>query len=100
FCYNGSDVLLTAPDSEPTDDRIDIVVAQITDTVYGGGSDEWTLEYIQGTADVSPVAPDVPDDALLLAEVAVGNGVTAIPDSDITDMRDFSRSVNVLPYVK
>jgi hypothetical protein len=69
--------------------RIDIVVVNIRDSFYSGGSNDAQLQVIAGTAAASPVAPSPPANALILAQIAVGAGVTSIVNANITDMRDY-----------
>jgi len=85
--YSDSQVTRTLDPSDPTDDRIDLVVAQVNDSQYSGVDDDWEILVVTGTPSPAPVAPAVPDNALPLAEVFVGAGVTTISDTDITDLR-------------
>lgn len=80
---------LTVTTADPTDDRIDIVVATVRDTETGGLADDWLLQIIAGTPSPAPIAPTLPDNSLLLATIAVGAGVTTITTGDITDGRVF-----------
>ncbi len=73
--------------SDPSDDRIDAVVAQVRDTFYGGAADDGRIQVITGTPDPAPDPPDIPDSSLLLAYVSVGAGVTQITNADISDER-------------
>jgi hypothetical protein len=73
--------------SDPTNPRIDIIVAQVSDTFYGDPADEGTLIAITGTPDPAPDPPATPDSALLLAQVDVAAGATVITNADITDER-------------
>jgi len=87
--YNDGTVNKVIAASDPTNARIDRVIAQIKDsTDIGGVDDEWEIQVLTGTPAGSPVAPALPDDALDLALIDVGNGVTTITDSDITDQRE------------
>ena len=74
--------------SDPALARIDIIVAQVEDSDEGAGAtDAWGLNILTGTPDAVPVAPTLPDNALLLATIAVGAAVTTIVDANITDNR-------------
>lgn len=73
--------------SDPTDDRIDIVVAQVRDNFYGVSGDDGRIFVVTGTPDPAPDPPATPDSCLLLAYVTVGNGVTQITNADIEDAR-------------
>jgi len=70
-----TNVVVTA--SDPTNDRIDIVV------LNGGG----TLAVTAGTASVVPVPPSSGTDEIYLASIFVGAGVTSILNANITDLR-------------
>ena len=68
--------------------RIDIIVAQVLDTVDGAdGSDAMQVVAIAGTPAGAPVAPATPANATLLANVAVANGFATITSGNITDKR-------------
>lgn len=79
----------TAPGSNS---RYDIVVLRINDTNAGGSSgDNATIERIAGTAAASPVAPNVPDSAILLATIGpITSSTTSITDAMIADSRSFA----------
>lgn len=86
--YNDATVNKSIAASDPTNPRKDRVIAQVKDsTDIGGALDEWELQVLTGTPAGSPVAPALPDDALDLALVAVGAGVTTITNANITDQR-------------
>lgn len=80
---------LTIAASDPTNPRKDRVVAQVYDSIdIGGAQDKWALEVLTGTPAASPVPPALPDDALDLAIIDVGAGVTEILNANITDQRE------------
>ena len=84
---NASQVLSIAA-SDPTNDRIDIVILRIYDDTFdSSGNDFADLEVVTGTPDASPVAPAVPGGSFVLAEVLVQDTVTQIVNGDITDKR-------------
>lgn len=87
FVWNSSDVTLGVDASDPTDDRIDLVVAKVYDAEYEGSVSEWRIEVIKGSASPAPVAPALPPTALPLASVRVRAGSTTISAADITDLR-------------
>lgn len=70
----------------PTDDRIDIVVAQILEPDVGENV-EWEIEVLMGQPSPVPSPPDLPPSALPLAQVRVRAGATTLAASDITDLR-------------
>lgn len=73
--------------ADPTDDRIDLVVARVYDATYSGTDREWAIEVVTGTPSPAPAPPALPDNTLLLATVDVAAGATSITTSDITDER-------------
>lgn len=86
--YNDDTVNKAIAAADPSNDRIDRVIAQVKDsTDIGGADDEWEIQVLTGTPAGSPSAPALPDDALDLALIDVGAGVVTITNSDITDQR-------------
>ncbi len=84
---NASQVLSIAA-SDPTNDRIDIVILRIYDDTFDSSGFEYAdLEVITGTPSGSPVVPTVPAGSFVLAEILVQNAVTQIVNGDITDKR-------------
>ena len=84
---NATQVLSIAA-SDPTNDRIDIVILRIYDDTFdSSGNDYSDLEVVTGTPDASPVAPAVPAGSFVLAEILVQDTVTQIVNGDITDKR-------------
>ena len=83
---------LTITAADPTDDRIDLIVATVRDSTYAGANDDWLLQVVTGTPSPAPAPPSLPDNSLVLAEVLVGAGVTSIVDADITDERVYWES--------
>lgn len=68
--------------------RIDLVVLQIRDSNAGGDpGDDAIFDIIEGVAAGSPVAPAVPDSALLLARILRTSGDTSVTTAMITDQR-------------
>lgn len=82
---------LTVATSDPTNPRIDNVIAQVTDV---GSSSSTTVITLQtGTPAPSPVAPALPANSLLLATVAVAANTSTIVAGNITDGRVFTAAV-------
>lgn len=89
-CCLDTTATLTVATSDPTNPRIDNVICQITDV---GTSSSTTVVTLQtGTPAPSPVAPTLPANSLLLAQVAVGAGVSSISSGNITDKRVYTAS--------
>ena len=87
FVENRASTNVVISASDPSDDRIDLLVAKVQDANYSGATNAWSLAVVTGTPAGSPVAPALPDNALQLATIAVAAGVTSIVDANITDDR-------------
>lgn len=83
-----STATLTVVTSDPTNPRIDNVIAQVTDT--GSGSSTTVITLQTGTPAPSPVAPALPANSLLLATVTVAASTASIVSGNITDQRVFT----------
>jgi hypothetical protein len=81
--YNDATVNLAIAASNPTNPRIDVVVATVDDAYYGSGDNTTYLQVITGTPAASPSVPAIPANSLALAHVYVGAGVTSITNSNI-----------------
>lgn len=74
--------------SDPTNPRIDIVVATVRDKQYPFYTqDDWLIQVVTGTPSATPAAPATPTDSVLLAQVAVAATVASILNANITDKR-------------
>lgn len=87
FVENRGTTNLTISASDPTNPRIDLVVAKIEDSAYSGATDAWSLAVVTGTPAGSPSAPTAPDNSITLAQVAVAASATSITNANITDTR-------------
>jgi hypothetical protein len=97
-CVNDATKNLTITASDPTNPRIDIVVAKVQDTAYSGGVNSWSLAVVAGTPSGSPAVPTAPANSVTLAHVAVAAGVTSIVNANITDKRPFAAALGgVIP---
>ncbi len=85
--YNDGDVVKAIAAADATNPRIDLVVAQVNDTVYGAGSDTWALAVVMGTPGAIPVPPGRRASALGVGKVAVPALSTAVVTANITDRR-------------
>jgi hypothetical protein len=87
---------LTVATSDPTNPRIDNVIAWVTDS---GNSSSTTVIALQtGTPAPSPVAPTLPTNALLLAQISVAANASSITSGNITDSRVYTvASGGILP---
>lgn len=93
FCQNDAVKNLTITASDPTLSRIDLVVAKVQDAAYSGATNAWSLVVVTGTAAGSPVAPATPANAVILAQIAVGGGVTSISSGLISDKRPYASAL-------
>jgi hypothetical protein len=91
-CFNDATVNLAVTAADATNDRIDLVVAEVRDAAFSGVSTDWRLRVVTGTPAGSPSAPSTPDNAIVLAEVLVEANATEVEDADITDMRPLATS--------
>lgn len=76
--------------ADPSNARIDIVYVRQYDHAIGdsgGGPHGPYIEHVNGTPSGSPVAPNVPTDALPLARIARAANDNTIVAADITDLR-------------
>lgn len=86
-CLDGT-ATLTVATADPTNPRIDNVIVQITDV--GSGSSTYVVTLQTGTPAASPVAPTLPANSLLLAQIAVAAGAVSIVSGNITDKRAYT----------
>lgn len=87
---NATSTTVAITTANPTNPRIDRVVADVNDPAFTGtGTPVFTIAVIAGTPAGSPVAPAVPPSAIPLARVAVAAGAAAIVAGNITDERVF-----------
>jgi hypothetical protein len=84
---NDATVNLAVAASDPTNPRIDIVVAQVQDAAYSGATNAWQLAVVTGTPAPSPVPPAAPANSFTLAQIAVAANATSITSGNITDLR-------------
>lgn len=84
---NDGQVILSIAAAHATLARIDIVVVNVRDSVYSGASNDAQLQVVTGTPASSPVAPSAPNNAIIIAQVAVGAAVSSITNANITDTR-------------
>ncbi len=88
FWGKTSEEVLAIADADPTNDRIDRVVAQLD---WAAG--EIDLVVLTGTPGASPVPPTLTTDTAIweisLAQVAVDAAVVTIAAGDVTDEREF-----------
>jgi hypothetical protein len=85
--YNDATVTLTISSANPTNPRIDLIVATVNDSYYSGVSDNVVFQVIAGTPSGSPAVPSVPANSIALAQIQVPAAATSIVTSNISDRR-------------
>jgi hypothetical protein len=85
--YNDASTTLTITTADPTNPRIDRIVATVQDAYYSGAYNDVIFQVVAGTPAGSPTAPATPANSISLATVAVGAAVTQINSGNITDTR-------------
>lgn len=89
LCFNDGTVNKSITAADPSQPRIDLVVARVQDTQYSGVTNAWSLAVVTGTPSGSPAIPTAPANSLILAQIAVAAGATSITNANITDRRAF-----------
>jgi hypothetical protein len=84
FAYNDAPVTLTVAAADPTNPRIDAVVAYVTDSFYNGSTNTFVLGIVTGTPAASPATPAVPSNGLLLGTLAVAANATSIAAGNVS----------------
>lgn len=84
YGYNDAPVTLTVAAADPTNPRIDAVVAYVLDAFYSGASNLFVLGVVTGTPAPSPSTPAVPSNGLLLGTLAVAANATSISSGNIS----------------
>lgn len=74
---NDAPQAVTFAPADPTNGRIDILVAQVQDAEIGGASGAAQIAVIAGVPAASPIPPAVPDGCLLLNTIRFDAGSTA-----------------------
>ncbi len=84
---NDAAISVTIAAASAVNPRIDSVFIQVQDTFYGDAADQVIIGVVTGVPAATPVAPAIPDNALLLANVAVAANATSIVAANISDQR-------------
>lgn len=96
-CVNDGTVNLAIAAADNTNERIDLVVAEVRDATFSGVSNDWRLRVITGTPAGSPTPPALPSNAIALAEISVPASDTTIANGQITDLRGQATAGLVVP---
>jgi hypothetical protein len=73
--------------SDPTNGRIDLIVAKFQDAQYSGATNAFSVVAVTGVASGSPVAPAAPANSIILAQISVAATSTTVLTAAITDKR-------------
>lgn len=69
--------------------RIDVIIALIDDTEYGGTTDTWYVDVVEGTPGGG--VPTLPDSCLPLAEISLPALAPTVTNAYITDVRSVAQ---------
>lgn len=90
-CWNDATKNVVIAPSDPTNPRIDLIVARVRDAAYSGVTNAWAIEAVTGAPAASPAAPATPANSYVIARVAVAASATSITNAVITDLRQLAR---------
>lgn len=88
--YIDASVTVPIAAADGTNPRISLIVLQVLDAGYSGSSNIGQAIEVAGTPASSPVAPAVPKNSIVLAQVLVAHSVTSITSGAITDERTYA----------
>jgi hypothetical protein len=88
LAHNDADYAVALAASAPSTTRHDLIVARMYDQDISGASNLFALEPVQGTAGGG--LPALPTNAIPLADVTVGAGVTSIVNANIAALHKFT----------
>lgn len=97
--YSDAQTTVTIAAADPTNPRIDLIVAKVQDASYSGAVNAASIVAVTGTPAASPVAPAAPASSTILAQVAVAALTTSIVAGNITDKRQRALCQNAGPIV-
>lgn len=89
YCYNDASVTLSISASNPTNNRIDTIVAQVQDAAYAGSTNAWQLAVVTGTPTAGANLTNlngkgtVPASSYVVGYVEVDANVTSIVTAKI-----------------
>lgn len=83
-----SQATLTVQTADPSNPRIDIVVANVVDN--GNSTSFGEVQIITGVAAPSPSAPSAPANSITLCQITVTAGASAITSGMLSDQRPFT----------
>jgi hypothetical protein len=74
-------------DADPSNPRVDLIVARVYDERLGDPRTEFVIEPVTGVAGPEPVEPPLPPVSFLIARVALPAGTTQLTAPMFTDLR-------------
>lgn len=83
-----SQAALTVQTADPTNSRIDLIVAVVSDT--GTSASFGAVQIITGTPAPTPVAPSTPANSITLAQLTVPAAASSITSGMLADQRPFT----------
>jgi hypothetical protein len=98
--FSDSDKNVSIAASNPSLPRIDLIVLKVQDSQYSGATNAWSIVVVTGVAASSPAVPTAPANSLILAQIAVGAGVTSITNGNITDRRPWLTAAGGITVVR
>jgi len=90
--YNDAATTVVVTTADPTNARIDKVVATIADAYYTGSTNTVTFSIVAGTPSASPATPATPANSISLATLAIAANATSVVTANITDTRVLATS--------
>lgn len=90
---NDADLTLPIAPADATNPRIDIVVVRVRDKQYSGNTVAASIEVVTGVPAPTPTPPAAPANSIVIAQISVPAGATAIQQSQITDLRPFTTAI-------
>jgi hypothetical protein len=85
--YNTAVQNVTVANADPTNPRLDLIVARVEDSGVGDGATRAQIQVITGAPAASPVIPALPAGAVPLASARVNALATTITAAQLTDLR-------------
>lgn len=95
--YSSALVSVTTSNADPTNPRLDLIVARVEDAGVGDSFTRAQIQVITGVPAGAPTAPAAPAGSVPLATVRVNALATTITSAQVTDVR---KSVGVLGTVR
>ena len=85
--YNDATVIQSISAANPSNPRIDLIVATVNDAAISGSLNNVVFTTVAGTPAASPTVPSTPANSIVIAQIAVAANTTTITTANITDRR-------------